>query len=291
MLFRLSISITFSLLLLGCGLTSNQIAKIQSFGAATEKIGSFGEEEFINIRNQVILMNKTLISLDTSKVSMNLRLDVPTTADATAQRIAASKTLKLYGQLLVSLVTEERSENLRNIAEDLSANASNALRYDLSDEQKNAINTLVAGLGSFYIDKKKADAARSIIPAYEKPVNDLADLLAKDFSVEGGALGYLKAYETIAKRLKNAAIKVLNSGSQYSDYQRERAVEAYALSQNAISRASQISEKSKASIENLKKANSELVKVIKEEEYITEEIKKYGKQIQELVNIHQIITN
>jgi len=47
----------------GCGLTSKQIVKSQSFGNATSNIGRFGEREFLNIRNGIITMNKELVAI------------------------------------------------------------------------------------------------------------------------------------------------------------------------------------------------------------------------------------
>lgn len=61
--------------LAGCGLTSNQIAKTQSFGSATENIGKLGEKEFVNIRNGIIDMNKELIAIDHTKTADSLAFD------------------------------------------------------------------------------------------------------------------------------------------------------------------------------------------------------------------------
>lgn len=276
--------------LTGCGLTSKQIVKTQSFGTATENIGKLGEEEFVNIRNGIIEMNQELVVIDNTKTAGDLRFDRPASPEATATRIAATKALKSYGELLVELVTEDRTENLQKVANSLIDNITAALKKDLSDEKKGAINGIIAGLGSFWVEKKKADAAKEIIPAYEQPVNELADLLAEDFSLDDGALGYLKAYDTTARRLKNASMRLVNEGAQHSFTERERAVQALVLSESAMSRAEEISKKAGKAIRSLKKANAELVKVIKEESYSTDDIKAYAKQIQELVNMYQVLT-
>jgi len=275
----------------GCGLTSKQIVKTQSFGTATENIGKLGEEEFVNIRNGIIEMNKELIAIDNTKTASDLNFDRPTTPEATAARIAATKALKSYGELLVKLATEDRTENLQKVANSLVNNTAVALKKDLSDEKKGAINKIIVGLGSFWVEKKKADAAKEIIPAYEKPVNDLADLLVEDFSLEDGSLGYIKAYDTTARRLKNASMRLVNAGSQYSVLERDRAVHALVLSEISISRASEISKKASKVIGSLKKANTELVKLINEESYSTDDIKIYAKQIQELANMFQVLAN
>lgn len=275
----------------GCGLSNHQIVMTQSFGSATADIGKLGEQEFVNIRNGIIEMNKELVAIDNTKTSNSLVFDKPAFAGPTARRVAASKALKLYGQLLVKLATEDRSANLQRAANGLINNTEAALGNDLSREKKEAISDIVAGLGSFWIEKKKADAAKEIIPAYQQPVNDLADLLSEDFSLDDDSLGYLKAYETTAKRLKNASMKLVNAGDKYSVLERDRAVHAFALSEMAINRSSELNRKAKKSIGALKKANDELVKAIEGRDYSIDDIKSYAKQIQELVNIYDVLSN
>jgi hypothetical protein len=276
--------------LTGCGLTSKQILKTQSFGIATENIGKIGEEEFVNIRNGIIQMNKELIAIDNTKTARDLKFDRPASPEATSTRVAASKALKSYGELLVKLVTEDRAENLQKVANSFIDNTEVALKMDFPDDKIAAINKIIVGLGSFWVEKKKAEAAKEIIPAYQQPVNDLTDLLTEDFSLDDGALGYIKAYETTAKRLKNASMRLVNAGAQYSVLERDRAVQALVLSEHAISRAQEISKKASKAISGLKKANAELVKVIKDESYSSDDIKAYAKQIQELVNMYKVLT-
>lgn len=277
-------------LLTGCGLTSNQIVKTQSFGAATANIGKLGEEEFVNIRNGIIEMNKELVSIDNTKMSDSLVFDKPTFAEPTSKRIAASKALKLYGELLTKLVSEDRSENLQKAANSLLDNTSAALEKDLSDEKKGALNKIIVGLGSFWVENKKSDAVKEIISAYQQTVNELADLLSADFALDDNSLGYLKAYETTAKRLKNASMRLVNAGDKYTVLERDRAVHALVLAEVAITRSNELSNKAKKSIEGLKKANTELVKVMNNQQYNTDDIKSYAKQIQELVNMYQVLS-
>ena len=278
-------------LISGCGLTNHQIVKTQSFGTATANIGKLGEEEFVNIRTGIIEMNKELVSIDNTKTSHSLIFDKPTFAEPTSKRIAACKALKLYGELLVKLVTADRSENLQKAANAFIDNSAIALNKELSEDQKGAMNKIIVGLGSFWIDKKKADAAKKIIPAYQQPVDDLADLLSEDFSLDPGSLGYLKAYETTAKRLKNASMRLVNAGDKYTVLERDRAVHAFVMAENAITRSTELSKKAKKTIDIMKKANAELVKVIGEKKYSTDNIKNYARQIQELVNMYYVLTN
>lgn len=274
----------------GCGLTAKQIVNTQSFGTATANIGKLGEDEFVNIRNGIIQMNKELVAIDNTKTASDLTFDKPTSAEATAIRVAATKALKSYGELLVELATKDRTENLQKAANSLIDNTVAALNKDISEESRGAINKLIVGLGSYWIDKKKADAAKEIIPAYEASVNELASLITEDFSLDDDSKGYIKGYEATAKRLKNASMRLVNDGAKYSVLERDRAVQALVLSEGAISRATEISKKGKAAIASLKKANAELSKIIKEDTYSTGDIKEYAKRLQELVNMYQVLT-
>ncbi len=275
----------------GCGLTSKQVVKTQSFGNATSNIGRFGEREFLNIRNGIITMNKELVAIDNTKMADSLKLDRPASVEATAKRVAASKALRLYGELLVELVAEDRTGNLQKTANSLIENTSIALKKDITDEKKESLKKIVVGLGSFFVEKKKADAVKEIIPAYQQPIDELAELLLKDFSAEDGSLGFLKAYEITAKRLKNASMRLVNAGDKYTVLERYKAVQALVIAEKAIYRATEISKKTEKTITNFKKANAELVKIIKNKKYSTDDIKIYTKQIQELIAIYQVIDN
>lgn len=285
------VALSFTILLTGCGLTRQEIKSTQSFGTATTQIGAFGEAEFVNIRNEIIEMNTHLIAIDNTKTSKNLVLDKPTYIEPTAVRVSASKALMLYGELLVRLVTEDRSENLQKASTNLIDNTEAAIGSDFTEDQRNAISQLIVGLGSFWVDKKKADAAREIIPKFSDAVNDLADLLAKDFSIEPGAEGYLMAYKTTAQRLKTAAIKLVNSGSKYSVLERDRGVEAYVLAEKAIGNAKALNKKGKDAISALKKANTQLVNIVENQEYSLDDIKDFGKKIKVLSSVYDVITN
>ena len=147
---------------------------------------------------------------------------------------------------------------------------------------------MIVGLGTFWIERNKAKAAKKIVPLYEQPINKLANLLIDDFSLNSN--GYIEAYHVTAKRLKNASIKLVNDGARYSVYERERAVQALVLSEESISRAVEISKEGAKAIQSLKKANTELVKIIKDDSYSSGDIDEYAKQIQELINAVQIFS-
>jgi hypothetical protein len=289
-LLRLVISLLLISTLTACSLTEMQVVKTHTFGTATAEIGKFGESEFINIRNDIIEMNKALVAIDNKKKAKSLQFDRPVSAVATAKRVAAAKALKRYGELLVKLVDEDRTEGLKEAASALVSNTSAALGKEFSDEKKGIISDVIVGFGSFWVEAKKATVAKSLILEYEEPVAKLADLMGKDFSLEAGAMGYLKAYTVTAKRLQNATIRLVNAGAKYSVLERERAVNALALAKKALNHAQSINANSTMAIAKLKKANSELVSVMQGNEYSADDVKSYAKQVQELVAMYQVLS-
>lgn len=279
------------ILLTGCGLTTQQIIQTQSFGNATSHIGSISENEFVNIRASIIEMNEMLVTIDNTKSAKNIQFDFPTSPEATATRVAAAKALNHYGELLTKLASDKSSENLQDTADSFIANMNTALKKNISDDKEDALANLLSDFGTFFINKKKADALKSIIPTYRKPVNTLADLLQKDFSLDSGSTGFLKAYDITAKRLKNASIRLIDAGKEYSILERKQAVKAVAMSTNASQRARSISIQIKQAINNLKNANDEIVKVINNNTYSSADIKAYAMQIHQLVNIYKVLSN
>ncbi len=279
----------FALTLAGCGMTSQQIVKTQSFGTATSNVGTFAESEFVNIRNGIIEMSKENLIINHQVDSRGLTFDRPTSAESAAVRVAAAKAIKLYGELLVKLATEDRSDGLKKVTNALIDNTSVALDQNFSDEKKDAITQIVASIGSLWVDKKKADAAKLIIPTYAPAVEKLADLLIVDFSLDSN--GYLKGYWNEAKILRLSSIELVDAGKKYTLFERDRAVQAFVLAERNIHYAENIDKKAKESLQALKKANAELVSVIRSDNYSSNDIKIYAKKIQEFMNLYEVISN
>ncbi len=282
--------LTWLTVLSGCGLTDNQIIKTESFGMATEQVGALSESEFINIRNGIMKMNEELLILGNTPIPNNFSLDKPASAEKTAKRVAASKALKLYGEVLVNLVNEDRTANLQDAANALLTNTSAALGSDLNGQQ-DLISGIIVGFGSLWVDEEKANALQAIVPAYQDAVNSLADLLLEDFSLNDDSLGYLKAYNTTAKKLKLAASTLLKTNDKLPMLERARAVQAFTLAETAINHSTELCKAGYKAIGELKMANAEFARIVSDTNYHADDIKSYAKQIQELVNMSQLLTN
>lgn len=274
-----------------CGtLTNEQIINTHAFGSATVDIGKFGETEFVDIRNNIIAMNQALLIIDNSKTANDIIFDQPTSIDATVNRIAACTALKQYGELLLALVTKDQTQNLQRIANDLTNNTYLALHKDLPAETQDAVSRLIIDLGSYFVEAKKARAVRTIVTAYADSIDQIADLLSMDFSTEAGTLGYLKAYDTTARRLKNAAIKVLARDKSYNLLERDKAVQALVFADTTIARAQHIGKYAQDSIAMLKAANHALKNSINNHAYSASDIKAYARNIKDLTNMYRVLS-
>jgi hypothetical protein len=282
---------TLLVLLTGCGLTAKQMAKTQAFGDATSRVGKFGEVEFVNIRNGIIEMNQAIAVIDQSQTLGDLVLDRPAYAEPTARRVAASKALTRYGELLVKLASDDRSENLQVLGTALADNTSQALGQDLSDQKQEDIGDALGDIGSIWLDRRKARAIRRIVPVYQQPVDQLADLLAADFSIDDGAVGYLQAYRITAKRLHNLAGNMLNAGEQISLLERDWALQAYVLSEKALQRSMELSREAGKVLQGLKRANVELARLVEDPEYSRDDLKNYAKQVKAFANLYQALAD
>jgi hypothetical protein len=271
----------------GCGLARNQIVATHSFGDATAELGAFGEREFASIRQGIIEMNTALLALDNTKTTANLVLDAPTGVEAVSKRTAAARVLKNYGELLQALASADPAERVRKPARALADSVDESLGGDWTDEQREAVQELAVGASSYFLAKKKADALKRIVPSYEKPVDALAGLLERDFSLDHD--GLQRAHENVARRLKTASIRVINSGSRYSLSDRETAARALRTAEAALSRATELDRRFSAAVRALRKANRQLVEAMAKREYSWDEIRNYAKQLRELADAYQVL--
>jgi len=277
-------------LLSGCAITATQRDATETFGLATERVGRIGEEEFITIRAGIIQMNETLIVLDRSKISPSLPFDDPAQAEATALRVSTCKSLRMYGDLLMRLASDDRSQFVRRSALSFLDSVSETLGADVTVEQEQAVNDIVVGFDIYWTDNKRVKAIRDVVLAYEGVVNSLADRLLADLSLDKSAPSSLQAYEAKALQLQKVAGPIIDGGDKHDLRERKKAVEAYFMAENARIRAQQIGARIHVSILTLKKLNTEIASGLRGNSYNLQDIKDYGRQIQKISNLQQVLS-
>ena len=283
----IAIVLWVALAVCSCGITVQQKEAIDTFGEATAAVGAFCEEELAFIKQDVTEMNLYFAALDTAYTSRGIdTLGAFANEKNTAARIAAGNALRAYGEMLSELATGDQEEEIHDAADTFIRNASAALGAELAEDKHKAAASLLRTLAAKLEEWKRTEAIESIVPRARTVVDRLAEMLAVDFSLETGewrSRGYLFSYRDTAYRLRNKAQRVTDFGGAYPLPHRYIAVQAYHQAASAIARAALVEERCTPALEELLRANGELVHVIEDKDYSIADIKEYHRLVRELV--------
>jgi len=273
----------------GCATTASQRDATEAFGLATERIGRLGEDEYAAVRSGIIRLNTYQAILGGSAKSGDLQYDGPATAEATAERISACKTLRMYGDLLMRLASDDRTQFVPRSAITFADSAGETMGMSLNPRQQAAIDEIIAGLSRIWTDKRKADSIREVVLAFEDVINALADRILADFVIDGRDASFLAAYDSEARQLQSMADSMLDTGRFADMGERRRIVLASYKARNIRVRVVEIGLRMQTAIETLKKANAEIVSGVRNNTCDAERINEYGRLIQQLGNLKQIL--
>lgn len=279
-----------ALTLMGCAMTAIQRQQVATFGKATAVVGDFAKEQLPQVREQVIAMNAAglILSTDEWTSTSGRDLDKPLRADSATTRVATARALQSYGELLNQLATADKSADIKKAAQDVITNFDSALGAGYSADQKNAAVGLLSSLGNMWVEHKKREAVATIVEEYEPAVEALANLLAEDFNQHGD--GYLSGLAAVAGKLENTSVGTLKGSNQPTFEQRAYAVKAFIAAEKAKKQASELGTKATTVIKDLKKANADLKRVMKQGKYTAEDIKAYAKSVEQLVNTAKVLS-
>lgn len=273
----------------GCAAKAPHQDATEAFGLATERVGRMGEEEFAAVRAGIVHMNRFQAVLDRSVTSKDLRYDNPATLAATAERISACKTLRMYGDLLMRLASDDRTQFVRRSAITFADSAAETLGTALNPQQEAAIDNVVAGLSCVWTERRKADSIREVVLSFEGVVNALADRVQADFTIDGPSASFLAAYDAEAARLQALADSILDTGRFADMNERKQAIFAAYMARNARLRTTEIGLRMQTAIRTLKQANAEIVSGVRSGACDVARIQEYGRLIQKLGNVRQIL--
>lgn len=274
----------------GCGLSMTQKDSVLRYGNAAQTMGQFATNEFVEIRRSIIKMNMDRVTLYGFRDYRDL--GGPVDAEALSKRLAATKALKSYGELLVSLTNNSQYGNLKNAALNLSGSLNAIEGIKLDDKQRGTLADLVGKSGSIFLEKRKAKHVREIVRRYQPVIDKICDLLLADFKVQSdGGTGLIAAYQNTAGRLKNKARTVLSSRDRaYSTTDRKRALEAYNLAQETAEQAKQVGLKATKLVTALKTANESIVRTVTDHGVPARGLERLGRYTEELENVYQIFS-
>jgi hypothetical protein len=277
------------LILTSCATTAPQRDATAIFGLATDRVGRMGEDEFAAIRRGIITMNKFQAVLDASKASPDLAYDAPATTLATAERVSACKTLRMYGDLLMRLASDDRTQFVHRAAVVFMDSAGESLDGPLDARQQAAIDYVIEGMARIWTERRKAESIRNVVLAFEDDMNDLADRILLDLTLDGSPSGFLAAYDDAARRLQLLADSRLDRGEFRDMNERKRIIDACYMARKGRIRAAAIGLRMHSAVATFKMANSEIVSGVRQGDCDPLLIKKYGRMIQQLANLKQVL--
>ncbi|SFK38702.1 hypothetical protein SAMN04488082_12232 [Desulfomicrobium apsheronum] len=280
----------FCAILSGCATNTLQRNALENFGLATERVGRMSESEFLSMRDEIIEMNSLLMILDNSKNAESRVYDEPALAETTAMRVAACKSLRMYGDLLMRLAADDRTGMVRKSARVFLDNITETLGPDLTLAQEEAVQNVALGLDARWTAQKKSETIQDVVLAFADALTILAGRLLADFSLDEPSTSHLKAYADTARELKTLSSDIIDAGDAEPLSKRNKAVKAFVLAQKALVRAEAMGARIHEAMTTLQKANAHVAAAIQDNSYDLREIREYGKQIQKISTMQQVLS-
>ncbi|MAD45318.1 MAG: hypothetical protein CMI02_05510 [Oceanospirillaceae bacterium] len=270
-------------------LTQSQQKATHTYASATATLGQFSAAELARLRQDIITMNASRFALRKDKKVVHADFDRMVAADDTNVRLSAARALSSYGELLNALLSEDPAQALEDAAEKLADHTAFALGENFDKDKQSALQSVVENIGAVWVERQRAQALKTIIRDYQPAVQALADLLANDLTLDGERRGFMHAYQSAAKSLKNESYRVINHGDAHSYADRKVAVDALLMAEQALQRGQAISQAAGASLQALRTSDDELLKVLSEKDYGYADIRDYARQIRDLVKAYNAL--
>jgi hypothetical protein len=203
------------------------------------------------------------------------------TPERMAIREQAAIVLSNYGDALLALVNYDGSQDLQSAAGALSTSIKGlppSLKV-ISDADADILASLVQQLGGILIEKKKADAVRTIVPKYQPQVVKLCGLLAADFDPTKGEL--TTEYIELARTIREDEVQTLDRNGSRIDV-RARALPTFDVSSREYFWArNTLPEVAKAGDKCIS-ASAALEEAVTDREYSLADIQSFAAQVQKL---------
>jgi len=280
---RICLLMLFVVTSAGCALTSTQREAASRLAQASSDIGDFSSNEFNHFRRATIDMNVTRIAIQRDAIILddkdNLNLDESLKPDAVIERVKSAQALSSYGKLLLSLVNETQEAELKQASNNFVDSFKSVSKKNMTNSQLEGLGQLVQAIGSIVVEAKKADAVKAIVPAAAKDVEQLCDLLIKDFSAITLNVG--QGFDaTISDLIGKAALALKDTNTSYTDR---------LIASNGIKKAweerehlTNISNQAIETLKKLKAANSQLKQALEDDSLSVADIKTVGQEVNSL---------
>jgi hypothetical protein len=275
----------------GCALTAKQKAAVSQFSGSAVTLGAVTSSELIAMRDNTVKM--TIERLLLGGKSKNPQLGDQTSLDRgfDVERVVtvsgATQALAAYGKSLAALVDDTQSADLKAASNEFVASLGRVpdVKKRLSDEQLQAIGTVVQEVGGLWIEWKRKQAVTTIVNNSKDAVEHLCSLLIKDFDPKEGWIAL--QLQIIEDPLMGEATNGLYDGRTYND--RKIALEAFRLAHGSRMSRTQVLQRVTDAATAMKKANSALAKAIAKSDWSYQDIQDFAQKAQSLQMAVKII--
>ena len=279
----------------GCGLTSAQRKDIETFGQAASTLGAAGKEQLVGGRENVLDMRRYRLAIEKIVLtpyppdsgipareyyfSKVLNLDAGLDKKDIDIRVAAVDLLQQYGKLLVAFSTDSHEKEIKESADKFAKSVGSFPQNPMTAEEIDGLGQIVTSVGGILVERQKMEALEKVVPKVSPLIDKLCDSFERDFDPKKDGV-YANIYAA-QDRLGGAAIEGLKiPGASMSD--RLLLIDGFALAENSKGAVTTTSRQLLKSIASLRKANSQLLEVIKSHKVGLTDLREFGEDVTDL---------
>lgn len=281
----------------GCGLTSAQRKGLEIFGDAASTLGASCKDQLIASRVSVIDMKRYRLAIDRMKLppsppnnvpqsgareyyfSRVLNLDAGLDKNNIDSRVASVDVLQRYGKLLVAFTTDNHEEETREAADRFAKSIGKFPDNPMTGEEIDGLGQILTSVGGILVEHHKKEVLEKVVPKVAPLIEKICDNLEQDFDPKKDRV-YANVM-TVQDRLADAAIEGLKAPAE-SMADRLLLVDGFALAEKSKVTVETTSPQILKSISSLRKANRQLVDVIKSHKVGLKDIKEFGEDVGDL---------
>lgn len=275
----------------GCALSAKQKSAINQFSDSAATLGNVTSSELKAMRNGAIKMTMERLLLGGKSKDPNLgdqtTLDRGFELSRMEAVVGATRALAAYGQTLTALVDDTQSGDLNTASQEFVASLGRVSEAQkrLTDEQLEAIGAAVQEVGTFWIDWKRKQAVTTIITHSQQSVDNLCDLLIRDFDPQKGWVAL--QLQVIENPLLAESTNALYDGATYNE--REIALEAFRLAHGSKMRRTEVLTRVVDAAVAMKQANAAIVGALERPGWSTQDIRAFAERAKSLKNVANLI--
>jgi hypothetical protein len=288
-LFLASWVLFIAVFLQGCGLTIAQRKQIGVFGQAATTLGASSRAELLAGRENVIDMKRYRLAIEKIVLptyqaesgmpardfyfSKSLNLDAGLDVNDIDLRVAAVDLLQKYGNLLVAFTSDSHEKEIEDAADKFAKSVGKFPHNPMTNDEISGLGQIVTSINGIFVGHEKKEALEKVVPRVTPLIDKICDGLEKDFDPrKNGIYGNIN---TVQDRLSSVAIEGLKvPGDSLSD--RLLLIDGSALAEKNRGTITTTSKELLKSIASLRKANTQLLEVIKSDKVGFDDIKEFS---------------